>query len=124
MISVEVYDPALCCSTGVCGPAVDPTLIQFAADADWLTRSGVQVQRFGLVTDPGKFVDGPVGVLLREKGDEALPAVLVGGEVRCAGRYPTRLELADWTGVATDRPGLPLATAGGSEGGCCAPGEC
>jgi hypothetical protein len=31
-----VFDPAMCCSTGVCGPSVDPELARFAADLDWL----------------------------------------------------------------------------------------
>jgi hypothetical protein len=30
---LDVFDPAMCCSTGVCGPEVDPQLVQFAADA-------------------------------------------------------------------------------------------
>jgi hypothetical protein len=96
MVSVEIYDPAMCCSTGVCGPSVDPALTQFAADVDWLGTAGVQVRRFGLSSEPGKFVENSaVSGLLKDKGDDALPAVLVDGALQCAGRYPTRLELAD-----------------------------
>lgn len=29
-VKIEIFDPALCCSTGVCGPSVDPALIQVA----------------------------------------------------------------------------------------------
>ncbi len=29
---IQVYDPAMCCSTGVCGPEVDPVLVRFATD--------------------------------------------------------------------------------------------
>ncbi len=32
MTTIEVFDPAMCCSTGVCGPQVDPDLARFAAD--------------------------------------------------------------------------------------------
>ncbi|MET9988347.1 arsenite efflux transporter metallochaperone ArsD [Streptomyces enissocaesilis] len=124
MSAVEVYDPAMCCSTGVCGPSVDPALTQFAADVAWLGSEGVKVDRFGLSTDPGRFVeDSQVKALLQEKGDEALPAVLVDGAVRCSGRYPTRVELAEWTGVRTERPGLPMAAE--ADGGCgCGPEGC
>ncbi|MDH3390414.1 MAG: arsenic metallochaperone ArsD family protein, partial [Desulfobulbaceae bacterium] len=32
MSGIEIYDPPMCCPTGVCGPNVDPELVQFAAD--------------------------------------------------------------------------------------------
>ncbi|MBP6774755.1 MAG: arsenic metallochaperone ArsD family protein, partial [Gemmatimonadaceae bacterium] len=34
--TVAVFDPALCCPTGVCGPGVDPALLQIARDLRWL----------------------------------------------------------------------------------------
>lgn len=124
MASVEIFDPAMCCSTGVCGPSVDPALTQFAADVEWLGSAGVEVHRFGLSTEPGKFVEnGEVGGLLKDKGEEALPAVFVDGALRTSGRYPTRVELSEWTGVATERPGLPVVEQAES-GGCCGGGEC
>jgi hypothetical protein len=36
MKRLDVSDPAMCCSTGVCGPQVDPALVGFAADVKWL----------------------------------------------------------------------------------------
>jgi hypothetical protein len=42
---IEVYDPAMCCSTGVCGPSVDPQLVRFSADLEWLKSQGVSVER-------------------------------------------------------------------------------
>jgi hypothetical protein len=41
MTRVEVFDPPLCCSTGVCGPNVDPVLIRFAADLHWLANQAL-----------------------------------------------------------------------------------
>jgi hypothetical protein len=38
MTKLEVYDPAMCCSTGVCGPEVDPALVTFAADLKWVAE--------------------------------------------------------------------------------------
>jgi len=40
-MKIEVYDPPMCCSTGVCGPAIDPVLPRFAADLEWLKGRGV-----------------------------------------------------------------------------------
>ena len=51
MIKVQVFDPAMCCSTGVCGPSVDPVLPRFAADLEWLKSKGVQVERYNLGTN-------------------------------------------------------------------------
>ena len=28
MSKLEIFDPAMCCSTGVCGPSVDPELLR------------------------------------------------------------------------------------------------
>ena len=112
MAMVEVFDPPMCCSTGVCGPSVDPALAAFAADLGWLAEQGVVVERHNLSQEPKAFADSDlVRGLLAERGDEALPAVVVDGSLRSAGRYPSRAELAGWalrTGVGD---GLDAVTA-------------
>ena len=60
MKKLEVYDPPMCCSTGLCGPQVDPVLVRFAADVKWLQDQGIQVQRFNLSQNPGAFVENDV----------------------------------------------------------------
>ena len=50
--TVEVYDPAMCCSTGVCGPVVDPVLPRFAADLEWLAGKGVTKHASTLPSSP------------------------------------------------------------------------
>lgn len=35
-VTLEVFYPPMCCSTGVCGPKVDTKLVQFSADLEWL----------------------------------------------------------------------------------------
>ena len=40
MTTIHVFDPALFCSTGVCGAQVDRALVTFAADVDWLELAG------------------------------------------------------------------------------------
>jgi hypothetical protein len=42
MSKVQVYDKPMCCSTGICGPQVDPVLPRFAADLDWLKSQGMR----------------------------------------------------------------------------------
>lgn len=92
--SVEVFDPAMCCSTGICGPGVDPALLAIARDLRWLEAHGVRVSRFGLTGEPQAFIANPgIQGLLQTFGDKALPAVLVNNEVLVHGRYPDREEL-------------------------------
>lgn len=104
-VTVLVFDPAMCCSTGVCGPAIDPRLIQFAADLEWLGECGVSVQRFNLAQQPGAFVEhAAVKQALETQGETALPLIVVDGQLKSTGTYPSRAELADWTGVAKPAP--------------------
>lgn len=92
--TVAVYDPAMCCPTGVCGPGVDPALLQVARDLRWLQARGASVERYGLSQEPQAFArNDRVSGLLQAFGDQALPTALVNGEVLVHGRYPTRDEL-------------------------------
>ncbi|HTN04894.1 MAG TPA: arsenic metallochaperone ArsD family protein, partial [Planctomycetaceae bacterium] len=59
MKHVQIYDKPMCCSTGVCGPQVDPVLPRFAADLDWLKSQGHQVERFNLAQQPDAFIANP-----------------------------------------------------------------
>lgn len=100
-MKIEVFDPAMCCSTGVCGPAPDPALAQFAADLDWLKAQGVEVDRFNLSQQPGAFAEcEPVRQILAAEGDAGLPVIVVDGRAVSTGRYPTRQELAAFANLA------------------------
>ena len=52
MATIQVFDPALCCSTGVCGVDVDQGLVTFAADVEWAAQKGARVERFNLAQQP------------------------------------------------------------------------
>ncbi|HOX57395.1 MAG TPA: arsenite efflux transporter metallochaperone ArsD [Candidatus Paceibacterota bacterium] len=91
---LEIFDPAMCCSTGVCGPEVDPKLVRFAADVKWVQEQGVEVQRFNLSQNPAAFVENElVKTALTERGEAALPLLLVGDRVLASGHYPERDQL-------------------------------
>ncbi|WP_211654707.1 arsenite efflux transporter metallochaperone ArsD [Planococcus alpniumensis] len=97
MKKVEIFDPAMCCSTGVCGPTVDPELTRIASAVYSLEKKGFAISRHNLTDDPGAFVDNrQVNQVLVEKGPDALPVVLVNGEVVKIAEYPTTEELAEW----------------------------
>ena len=100
MAKLLVFDPPMCCSSGVCGPSVDPTLARFAADLEWLKSKGIQVERSNLAQDPGAFVHNPIlKMALNSKGVKCLPLVALDGEIITSGAYPTREELARLTRV-------------------------
>jgi len=123
---IQIFDPPLCCPTGVCGPAVDPELARISADVAWLAARGVTVERFNLAQQPQAFIaNARVSGILREAGEAALPLVLGDDAVLAVGRYPTREALAVAAGLAgaeeEHRPaairGLRVKCDPGS--GCC-----
>jgi AhpD family alkylhydroperoxidase len=125
-VKIDVYDPAMCCSTGVCGPSVDPALASFAADLEWLAQHGTEVRRYNLGQEPGAFAtNDAVRALLEAKGETALPAVFTEGQLRSAGRYPSRDELAGWAGtsapVVSTELITELAAIGAAIGANCEP---
>lgn len=121
--TVQVFDPAMCCPTGICGPGVDPALLQITRDLRWLTAQGATVQRVGLAQEPLAFVaNARIAGLMQAFGDGALPAVLVNDAVLAHGRYPTRQELVDALS-ATPAPTQRSLSVQDAAGGCCTPGS-
>mgnify|MGYP005841630667 CR=1 FL=1 len=101
MKKLQIFEPALCCSTGVCGVDVDQTLVDFTADVDWAKQNGVQIERFNLAQQPMAFAENAVVKrFLEESGQDGLPLVLLDGDVVLSNRYPKRSELAQWLGIA------------------------
>jgi arsenite methyltransferase len=119
-VAVDVYDPAMCCSTGVCGPSVDPALARFESDLRWLGEQGATVTRRNLAQEPGAFVANPlVAAMLASGGEEALPIVLVDGKLRSSGTWLSRTELATAAGLSAPVAGVELLAPQAE--GCCAP---
>lgn len=122
MNRLEIFDPAQCCSTGVCGPSVDPRLVKLAADVAFLKSKGVTVERFNLAHQPGAFMSNPVVLAEMGPGGEDLPLFVVEGRVRAKGQYPSRAELSSWFGIEPGTNELKLQQAPAcdcGEDGCC-----
>jgi len=101
MPRLEVFDPAMCCSTGLCGTEIDPALVSFAALLTQLSQKGVKVERYNLGQQPMAFVQNPtVKALLDKEGVTALPLILLDGEVYLKGRYPTDEERVTFSRAA------------------------
>ena len=116
MAAIHVFDPASCCSSDVCGTETDRALVSFSADIDWLKQRDVAIERFTLAQQPMAFADNAtVKAFLERSGAEALPLILVDGEVALAGRYPNRGELARWAGIPLEQTTEESSCCGG----CC-----
>lgn len=121
MKTVQVFDKPMCCSTGVCGPDVDPVLPKFAADLDWLKNQGHNVQRYNLAQQPQAFIENKtIHHLLSTAGTDCLPVVIVDGEIVSKTVYPSREDLAGWVGGSPAKQILPVA----KQGGCCGDSSC
>jgi arsenite-transporting ATPase len=125
---ISVFEPALCCNTGVCGEDVDPNLVGFSADMAWLTEQGATIARHNLANDPLAFAHDDVAKRFLEiAGSAGLPLVCVDGVTVLTGRYPSRAELAHWAGVETSAAApagaVTLGLSEASETACCPPGQ-
>ncbi len=122
-MKIEVFEPAMCCPTGVCGPDVDPVLPKFAADVEWLKGLGAAIERYNLSQTPAPFAANAAVKAELAKGMDCLPMILVDGKIVSRGSYPSREQLAKWTGVKTG-PATISVKKEPSRGGCCGPDGC
>jgi hypothetical protein len=126
MRTIQIFDKPMCCSSGVCGPDVDPALVTFSADLQWLESQGVQVQRVNPAHQPALFAANElVRQELQINGSECLPVIVVDKTVVSRGVTPNRQQLATWMGITVNE--LPVVSTGccggerqnDSTAGCC-----
>lgn len=106
MKTIHVYDPPMCCSSGVCGPDVDPILPRVAGLLHKLAEAGVRVERHNLAQQPMAFArNAEVRGLLEKEGTEVLPLIFIDGCLEMKGRYPDETERATWVRRAKEGAG-------------------
>ncbi len=120
MKEIEIFDPAMCCSTGVCGPSIDPELMRIATVINSLKDQGIIIKRHGLSNEPLDFIANKViSDLLQKEGAEVLPVTLVDGMVAKTRAYPTNEEIENWLEIVIQsKPPIII------NGGCCGPKGC
>lgn len=96
-MKLEIYDPAMCCASGVCGPSVDPKLVKLQEILRLLENKcgdRIQIARHGLSTDPQAFVNNSqVAALLQQEGPECLPLTYIDGQLVAKKDYLSADEL-------------------------------
>ena len=116
-----IYEPALCCETGVCGVNVDPELLRISTVANNLKKNGVTLQRYNLKDFPQAFIDNAeINKLINSEGADALPATVVDGKIVKTKAYPTNGEIVMWLNISADY----LVEKSGNSSGCGCKGGC
>jgi len=119
MIDLTIYDPAMCCPTGICGANIDQKIVDFAADLDWLKSLGVGVKRINLSQEPALFAENPlVKTVLESSGVDGLPAIIAGDVLASSGVFPDRATLAEMAGLTAAQI-AEGARAVTKSAGCC-----
>jgi Arsenical resistance operon protein ArsD len=122
-MKIEIYDPAMCCSTGVCGPSVDPELVRMQEAVRQIQKQApeVKVERYGLSADPQAFVaNSAVAELLKSEGPECLPLVFADENIVSKGRYPSNEQLQ----AILKRDGVELTLGEKKKSACCCGPDC
>ena len=123
-MKIEIYDPAMCCPTGVCGPSIDPDLVRIQEALRQIQKQApeVKVERFGLSSDPQAFVaNANVAELLKNEGPQCLPLAFADGELVSKGRYPGNEQLQ----AILKRDGVDVTLGEKKKSACCCgPGCC
>ena len=134
MKTMKIFEPAMCCPTGLCGVGVDPELLRVSTVLNTLKENGIEVQRYNLVSAPQVFVDHKaVAEFLQKFGPDKLPVVMVDDFIVITGRYPSNEEFTSWLELPPELLGVssccedPSCCCGGGaeaeEAACCCSGE-
>lgn len=103
MKKMQIYEPAMCCPTGLCGVGVDSELLRISTVLNSLKKNSVEVERFNLTNTPMKFITNKaINQLINDKGVDELPATVVDGEIIIRGRYPTNEEIVELLNIPMD----------------------
>lgn len=131
MKKMFIYEPAMCCSTGLCGVGVDPELLRISTVLNTLKKNNIEVVRYNLSNAPQEFVSSKVvNDFINTKGVDQLPVAVLDGKIVIEGRYPTNEEFANLLEISMDllerRPkSVKVKVAEKSpDGCCCSDGKC
>jgi hypothetical protein len=123
MKKMIIFEPAMCCSTGVCGPSVEPELLRISTVISNLKNNGMLVERYNLTSNPQIFVDNKeINRMLNTNGIDILPVTMVDGNVVKIKVYPTDEEICKHLGVSEKylKGTVAKITRGcGCKDGCC-----
>ena len=97
---IEIFDPPMCCPSGMCGPVIDSALLdvnEAILKVKKQSNGQVQIERYLLSQQATKFIqNSEVLELLQTQGTAALPVTAVNGKVVKQKAYPTYADLQSY----------------------------
>jgi len=121
MKKMIIFEPAMCCSTGVCGPSVNPELLRVSTTINKLKNSGANIERFNLTSSPQEFVNNKtINELLTKYGVSAFPVTMIDEDIVKMGSYPSDEEFKNFLGVSE----VTLSSEEDKKGPCSCKGGC
>ncbi|WP_277540086.1 arsenite efflux transporter metallochaperone ArsD [Haloarcula laminariae] len=96
MTEITLYEEAMCCSTGVCGPDPDDELVEVSAALDQLEDEfDVEVTRANMQHNIDQFLNTQrIYDMVQEDGPSVLPITVVDGDIVAKSEYLGYDELA------------------------------
>jgi hypothetical protein len=123
MVKIIIFEPAMCCSTGLCGPVVDLELLRISTVISNLEKNGVKVERYNLNSNLEAFVENIViNEILNQDGVDVLPVTIVDGKVVKTKKYPTNDELLKFLDVPESY--IKGKEKPATKDSCCSDGNC
>ena len=100
MKKLEIFEPELCAADGMCGLSADQEIVRIDKVVKVLQTNLYDINRYVQPDDRQKFMENEKVVnFVREKGANALPLILLDGEIVREGKYPTNDEIAKYLNV-------------------------
>jgi hypothetical protein len=129
MKKMQIFEPAMCCSTGLCGVGVDSELLRVSTELNTMKKNGINIDRFNLSNAPTEFITNKeVNTVIKEQGVDALPITVLDGEIVLTGRYPKSEEFVQMLeiqpGIVSGNPRTIRAKIKKSSGCGCSGGKC
>lgn len=134
MKKMQIFEPAMCCSTGLCSVGVDPELLRISTVLNSMEKNGVTVERYNLTNSPQEFITNKVvNNFIKANGVDGLPITVLDGEIIISGRYPKNEEFVKLLNIPMSFIGeqqkvakatITKKSGCGCEGGSCSDGSC
>jgi len=97
MKTLQIFEPAMCCDTGLCGPSLDPELFRISTVLSTLKKQGLNFERYNLSNAPQEFVNNQVvNKFIMQSGVDELPLTLLDGQIVKTKAYPTNQDICLW----------------------------
>ncbi|MCH8496006.1 MAG: arsenite efflux transporter metallochaperone ArsD [Balneolales bacterium] len=89
-MKIQIFEPNLCCSTGVCGPTPDKDLINLQQTVQAANKAGIKIERYAINQQPLAFTgNDTIRAYIKENGTGNFPVTLVDGAIILEKRYPS-----------------------------------